>query len=520
MNKPDDQEKQPEMEEVIKDLSEYIQKKFGGKAVFNVSPFASPPARPPEKPRGDFRLKFDYTPRQIKEYLDRFVIKQDDAKKVLAIAVCDHYNHALADLEKRADYEYTKQNVIMIGPTGVGKTYLIKCIARLIGVPFVKADATKYSETGYVGRNVEDMIRELVQQADGDIRAAQYGIVYIDEVDKIASTLHVGGRDVSGAGVQRNLLKLMEEAEVSVRDPMDISAQMEAVIEFQQQGQVKPKYINTRHILFIVSGAFDELAEIVKKRLTGRAIGFGAEAGSRQEKFHYLLTAQSRDFIKYGLEPEFIGRLPVRVACEELNRDDLYQILARSEGSIIKQYRASFRSLGTKVEFTTEGLREIARLAVKEGTGARGLITVCEKILRDFKYELPERGIESFKVDRALVARPAEALKELIKKAAPARNRGYRKALKRFEEEFSREYDLKLSFSPAAARTAGRLARKQKIGIEDFCRQTLKDYPYGLNLIRKNSGVSDFVITPDALEKPAETLSRWIMESFRSRGES
>ena len=515
MTKPEEQDKKHELEEMFKDLSEYIQKKFGNRPVFNVAPFPAPEAPRPKSAKNGFQLKFDHTPRRIKEYLDRFVIKQDEAKKVLAIAVCDHYNHALADLEKRADYEYTKQNVIMLGPTGVGKTYLIKCIARLIGVPFVKADATKYSETGYVGRNVEDMIRELVQQADGDIQAAQYGIIYIDEVDKIASMINVSGRDVSGAGVQRNLLKLMEEAEIPLRDPMDISAQMEAVLEFQQKGKVQPKYIDTRHILFIVSGAFDELAEIVKKRLSGRAIGFGAEIEGKKEKFQYLMLAQSRDFIQYGLEPEFIGRLPVRVACEELNEDDLYQILVRSEGSIIKQYRASFRAWGTEAAFAPDGLREIARLAGKEETGARGLITVCEKILRDFKYELPEKGIDSFKIDRALVNRPAEALKKLLKKTVPPRTRASRQALACVEEEFKKEHDLQIVFSGPAARTASRLARGQKIGLEEFCRQVLKDFPYGLKLIRQNSGQKEFVITPEALEKPAETLSRWIMESFR-----
>ncbi len=253
--KPKD--KTPNLENMIKDLSEYVQKKYGSKPMVNIAPVFSPPPSQPiagKKEEKKFKLEFNYTPRQVKEFLDRFVIKQEESKKVLAIAVCDHYNHATHDLDRKTNYDYTKQNVVLIGPTGVGKTYLIKCIARLIGVPFVKADATKYSETGYVGKNVEDLGRELVRKADGNIKLAQYGIIYIDEVDKIASAFNVSGRDVSGAGVQRNLLKLMEEAEVPLRDPMDVSSQLEAVMEFQQGGKIEPKVINTRHILFIVSG--------------------------------------------------------------------------------------------------------------------------------------------------------------------------------------------------------------------------------------------------------------------------
>ncbi len=405
--------------EMLDDLSQYIQKKFGGQASFNIGPaFAAPPPSPPpakEKSKRHFKLEFNYTPKEVKEYLDRFVIKQEEAKKVLSIAVCDHYNHALQDVGKKMDYDYIKQNVIMIGPTGVGKTYLIKCVARLVGVPFVKADATKYSETGYVGKNVDDMVRELVQHADGNIELAQYGIIYIDEVDKIASTFNVSGRDVSGSGVQRNLLKLMEETEVPLRDPMDMSSQIEAVMEFQQKGKIQPKVINSRHILFIVSGAFEGLAGLVKRRLTNQAIGFGAGGTEKEKDSRYLELAQTQDFIKYGLEPEFIGRLPVRVACENLKEEDLFKILSCSEGSITKQYRAAFGAFGIEIEFKPDGLKEIAHLAQREETGARGLLTVCEKIFRNYKYELPSRQVKKFTVDRKLVKNPAAVLREILK---------------------------------------------------------------------------------------------------------
>ncbi len=408
------------LEDMLRDLSEYVQKKYGSKPVMSFAPVFRPPAPSPPGPKEpeeerEFKLDFNYTPRQVKEYLDRFVIRQEEAKKVLSIAVCDHYNHATHDLGKRINYDYAKQNVILIGPTGVGKTYLIKCIARLIGVPFVKADATKYSETGYVGKNVEDLVRELVRKADGDIKLAQYGIIYIDEVDKIASAFNLAGRDVSGAGVQRNLLKLMEETEVALRDPMDISSQIEAVMEFQQGGKLEPKMINTRHILFIVSGAFADLAGIVKKRQTRQAVGFGGHVQESKPDQRYLERATTRDFIEYGLEPEFIGRLPVRVVCEDLDERDLYHILTRSEGSVIRQYEASFDAFGITAAFTREGMREIAKLAAREETGARGLLTVCERILRDFKYELPSVGVKRFSVNRGLVRNPQAALKKLLK---------------------------------------------------------------------------------------------------------
>src|SRR5204863_712264 len=228
-------------------------------------------------------FEFNFLPRDIKAHLDRFVIKQEEAKKVLAIAVCDHYNHAkyLRQLEKEnpkqaEQLEYTKQNVILVGPTGVGKTYLIKHIADLIKVPFVKADATKFSETGYVGGEVEDLVRELVRRANGEIKRAQYGIIYIDEIGKIAAAPNLSGRDVSGRGVQTNLLKLMEETDVPARAPNDIAGQMQAMMDFMQPNRKKqPSTINTKHILFVVSGAFSGLEKLVQKRLREAAIGFG-----------------------------------------------------------------------------------------------------------------------------------------------------------------------------------------------------------------------------------------------------
>src|SRR2546427_4872872 len=263
----------PSPEELKTKITEFMKQNFGDRVSVAAFPAPEPAeAETEEKPEkiDNQEFEFNFLPRDIKAHLDRFVIKQDEAKKVLAIAVCDHYNHAkyLRQLEKEnpkqaEQLEYTKQNVILVGPTGVGKTYLIKHIADLIKVPFVKADATKFSETGYVGGDVEDLARQLVHRADGDIRLAQYGIVYLDEIDKIASAPNLVGRDVSGRGVQTNLLKLMEETEVPARAPHDIAGQIQAMMELTQgRGRKQPATINTKHILFVVSGAFGGLEKI------------------------------------------------------------------------------------------------------------------------------------------------------------------------------------------------------------------------------------------------------------------
>src|SRR4030081_3478781 len=266
----------PSPEELKSKIAEFMKSNFGDRVSF--ATFTTP--EPAETGTEEKEVKitedefiFDFLPRDIKAHLDRFVIKQEEAKKVLSIAVCDHYNHAkyLRQLEKEnpkvaEQTEYAKQNVILVGPTGVGKTYLIKHIADLIKVPFVKADATKFSETGYVGGDVEDFVRGLVQKANGDVNLAQFGIIYIDEIDKIASAGNLIGRDVSGRGVQTTLLKLMEETEVPVRSMNDLQAQLQAAFEFQKRGKTKRETINTRHILFVVSGAFERLKQQVSRR--------------------------------------------------------------------------------------------------------------------------------------------------------------------------------------------------------------------------------------------------------------
>src|ERR1700726_2836980 len=302
----------PSPEELQKKIQEFMKANFGEHVAVSAftQPASTDEAPPEERQESIDPFQFNATPKQIKAHLDRFVIQQEEAKKPLSIAVCDHYNHVnrVHRLEKEnpeaaSQIEYTKGNVLLLGPTGVGKTYLVKHIAELIGVPFVKADATKFSETGYVGGDVEDLVRELVQRADGDHELAQYGIIYVDEIDKLATSGRMIGRDVSGRGVQTTLLKLMEETEVPLRNPMDIQSQIQSALEFQKKGKMKKEMVNTRHILFICSGAFDRLRDQVDRRLTDSSIGFGA-SGASESSSNLLRLASTRDFIDYGLEPE------------------------------------------------------------------------------------------------------------------------------------------------------------------------------------------------------------------------
>src|SRR6266700_987416 len=240
----------PSPDEFQRQLQEFVRQHFPGNAT--VTGFTrqdtSDASEKTETSDRDKAFKFDRKPREVKDYLDRFVIKQEEAKKVLSVALCDHYHHVRLALEGKESANYAKQNVILIGPTGVGKTFLIRCAADLIGVPFVKADATKFSETGYVGGDVEDMVRDLVRLAEGDVTRAQYGIISIDEIDKIAASNNLAGRDVNVRGVQTNLLKLMEETEVPARSPNDIAGQIQAMIDFTQRGRKSPSTINTKHI--------------------------------------------------------------------------------------------------------------------------------------------------------------------------------------------------------------------------------------------------------------------------------
>ncbi len=509
----------PTPDEIQKKLSEFMKKEFGDRVVFAGTPQpetieTTPPAEEPKRRKVEF--DFNLKPKDVKAHLDRYVIRQEDAKKALAIAVCDHYNHVKATEQGEELRDYVKQNVLLIGPTGVGKTYLIKIIADLIGVPFVKSDATKFSETGYVGGDVEDLVRELVHRADGNIRLAQYGIVYLDEIDKISTPANIIGRDVSGRGVQTNLLKLMEETEVPLRSPTDIQAQLQAAFEFQRHGgKVKRETINTKHILFIVSGAFDQMLEIVRRRLRESQIGFGGHLAEDIGQADLMRQAQTEDFIKFGFEPEFVGRLPVRVVLDKLGVDDLYNILRQSEGSVVRQYESSFHSFGIDVIFSDEGLHAIAEKAALENTGARGLLTVCEHVLRDFKFELPSSNIHQFVVTRELVEHPHEELQRILHEPAYEQREVMRQCVREFERKFEEKHKLRVSIDSDAVEEIIDRAQHAHKSVTDLCRELFKDYQFGLNLIKTNTGQTEFVIPKAALADPDKFLSDWVVSSYR-----
>ncbi|MGF1450341.1 MAG: AAA family ATPase [Opitutales bacterium] len=467
--------------------------------------------------------EFSFKPREVRDYLDRFVIQQAEAKKVLSVAICDHYNHVRRCLEKPEllQREYSKQNILLLGPTGVGKTYLMRTIARLIGVPFVKADATKFSETGYVGSDVEDLVRDLVKAANGNIELAEYGIIYIDEIDKIASVGEVG-RDVSGRGVQVNLLKLMEDSEVSPFSPNDMMGQMQAMMMGGRSGRDSAKKsISTRHILFIVSGAFDKLAEKVKRRVDHSAIGFASTPGSGDQHLSsYLHRVESQDLIEYGFEPEFIGRLPVRVACDALTTSDLANILTTSEGSLLNQYQGDFKGYGIDFEITPEAVSEVADQAYRENTGARGLMTVLERVFRPYKFELPSTAIQSFEITTEAVRDPLAQLKQLLVENQHLQRGVYLNDLKRFADEFKRRHELQLDFSDEAAEVLIADAIERDKMIRTICEEKFKDFQHGLHIIHRNTGQARFAIDADTAANPDKVLSQWVVASFKQAEEN
>jgi ATP-dependent Clp protease ATP-binding subunit ClpX len=434
-------------DEIHKELEELVREKFGDQVqvVSQLHPSDDRPDSPPPLEGSDdersgtseedlpaLDLDFEHTPRSVSDYLDRYVIGQEEAKKALAIAVCDHYNYIkLIDSMNPLDNEsneldeenYVKQNVLILGPTGVGKTYLVRMIAKLIGVPFIKADATRFTETGYVGSNVDDLVRDLVSMAGGDIKLAQYGIIYLDEVDKLAGGgSDQGNKDVSRRGVQNGLLKLMEETEIDLRSSHDMISQIQAMMDFQREGKVSKKVINTKHILFIVSGAFSGLEDVIKKRLKMRTIGLTSESvkvsgKERQQADSELLhQVTTKDLMEFGFEPEFVGRLPVRLTCNALSKNDLYSVLKHSLGSIIYQYVTSFKLYGIELTFEDSALKRLAEIAYDEQTGARGLMTICERLFRDYKFHLPSSGVSSLVVTRKMIDHPARELRRLLKK--------------------------------------------------------------------------------------------------------
>jgi len=574
-------EKIPDPKEIEKEIGDFLTKKFGG-SVRMVSPLVLPQEVTTEKTekftKKEKKIHFNLKPEDLISYLDQYIVKQDDAKDILATKICTHFNRIKRSETSSVDIKdmvgNIKNNILMFGPTGVGKTYIIKLIAKKIRVPFVKGDATKFSETGYVGGDVEDLVRDLVREADGDIELAQYGIVYIDEIDKIASNRNIVGVDVSRSGVQRALLKPMEETEVDLKVPHDPISMIQEIERFRKTGKREKRTVNTNNILFIMSGAFGDLAQIVKKRIADQEIGFGASLKHSREDIDFLKHVKAEDLIEFGFESEFVGRLPVRAIFEKLKEEDLFEILKNPSNPIILGKKLDFAAYGIDIKFEEKALNILAKNAFYENTGARGLVSAVEKALLLFEKKLPSSDIKKFPITVSVIENPERSLETLL--ALPNRdkiNETFEK-LSLEEREFIKEYlnsnkknlteKYSLTLTPSRIEVVAayyskhimdieRVIKKIKsyydeikkiellfyknhdinivmeedaidliieqfeniaITIEDIYEKLSHDFEHGLKLIQEKSGRNRFFITKKALLDPEAFISNLIRDEL------
>ncbi len=576
-------EKIPSPKEIEKEINDFLSKRFGGN-VKMVSPLVVPQEshvekveEPTQKKR---KINFDLKPEDLISYLDQYIVKQDDAKAILATKICTHFNRvkrAESTIDGKENENVVgsiKNNILMFGPTGVGKTYIIKLIAQKINVPFVKGDATKFSETGYVGGDVEDLVRDLVREADGDIELAQYGIIYIDEIDKIASGRNMIGVDVSRSGVQRALLKPMEETEVDLKVPHDPISMIQEIERFRKTGQRDKRTVNTNNILFIMSGAFGELSKITKRRIADHDIGFGAKIKDRRDDLEFLKHVKSEDLIEFGFESEFVGRLPVRAVFEKLTQEDLFDILKNPSNPIILGKKLDFAAYGIDIKFDDQALRLLSKNAFKENTGARGLVSAVEKALLPFERKLPSSHIKKFPVTPAVIKNAEETIRHFIAPSTyddlektfqklSVEEREFIKAylrtnkknlenkyglsmtpsridvvatyysnhimdiekaikkiksfyddIKKMEMNFYKSYDINIVMEDDAVDFIIEQLEQSSVTIEDIYQNLSSSFEYGLKLVREKTGRNRFFITKNALKAPEGFISNLIKDEM------
>ncbi len=574
----------PDQETLEKELSDYLSKKYGYR-IKVISPMMAAerinePVEAEKKHGGMEKIRFDMKPEELESYLNAFVIRQDEPKAMLATKICTHYNRikylqSLTRFGREQMVGRIKSNILLIGPTGVGKTYLVKLIAQKLGVPFVKGDATKFSETGYVGGDVEDLVRELVVQADEDIELAEHGIIYIDEIDKIATSQHLVGPDVSRTGVQRALLKPMEETDVDLKVPHDPVSQMQALEQYRKTGKREKRSVNTRNILFIMSGAFNGLGEIVKKRIQKQEIGFGASIHSRNDELGFVKQAKAEDLIQFGFESEFVGRLPVVAVLEPLEVQDLHQILRNPNNPIINGKKEDFRSYGIDILFDDESLNLLAQRAFPEKTGARGLVSVLERVILPFEKKLPSSAIRHLAITADIVQNPREELERLLKdpeesgnseifqklfdeEKVAVRNKimtigkefhdnyplvfspertdlvsehhvktgipaesvfkevlSLYNQIRMFEADFHEKHGFKVRFNEEAFNEIILQALDRTESATAICQKILADYDYGFRLIADRSGQTQFIMPREAVLDHQKYLTELIRDSYK-----
>ena len=574
-------EKIPKPKEIEKEISDFLTQKYGDQ-VKMVSPIVLPQDERMEtdefsKKKGN-SFNFDLKPEELIAYLDQYVIKQDMAKQVLATKICTHFNRVLFEESTGGSHldisGGIKNNVLMIGPTGVGKTYLIKLIADKIGVPFVKGDATKFSETGYVGGDVEDLVRDLVRESDNDIKLAEHGIIYIDEIDKIASSSNLIGADVSRTGVQRALLKPMEETDVELKVPHDPISMIQEVEQFRKTGKREKRSINTKNILFIMSGAFGNLADIIKKRTTDQGIGFGARGNSSRSKTDILKKVKAEDLLAYGFESEFIGRLPVKAVFERLSQKDLLKILQNPNNSVLLNKKLDFATYGIQIKFSYDALELLTHKAYDENTGARGLVSVIEQVLIPFETKLPSTNIKRFPVTLSVIKNPERTLntwlngtddsrlkdfetiaidnKKTIKSYltdnrtsltnqyglplspyridkiaeyycnnvtevgnAIKKIKSFYEKIKEIEIEFYNKHDINIILEEDAIDFILEKMANSEISVNDIYEKLTTDFELGLKLIREKTERNRFFLSKKALMNPEKFLNQIIKTEFK-----